>query len=237
MPDGRTAANGRMKRIQFSVTYPDRLRHPLQRHLEDDEALTRAELLLWSPTADATTLCWFDGEPAAAERAVATIDSIETANHVRDGDGTYVFLQQDGFEFPDVVLDLIADAAVIFRPPVVFRDDGTISFEAVGETSALSAFHDALASVGDLAIERVRSFDRASRPSQLTDRQRAAIEAAVAVGYYEIPREGTIEDVAARLDCATSTAGELVRKAEAAVVEGVVEGQSRSAPHPNGRLP
>jgi len=41
-----------------------------------------------------------------------------------------------------------ADASVIFLPPVVFRENGTVTFEAVGETSALSAFHDALATAG-----------------------------------------------------------------------------------------
>jgi len=230
MWDEPRACNGRMKRIQFSVTYPDRLRHPLQRHLDGDGPLTRAELLMWSPTADATTLFWFDGDRTATERAVSTIESRQTTSYVRDGDGTYVFLQQSGFEFSETLLDLIADASVIFLPPVVFGDDGTVSFEAVGETTALSAFHDALAEIGALAIERVRSFERSSDPSRLTDRQRAAVEAAVAVGYYEVPREGTIEDVAGRLDCSTSTAGELVRKAESAVVGRFVDGQQPSEP-------
>jgi len=211
-----------MKRIQCSVTYPDGLRHPLHSHLTGDGALTRAELLMWSPTADATTLFWFDGDPAATARAVSAIDSLQTTSRVRDGDGTYVFIQQTAFEFSERLLELIADASVIFLPPVVFRENGTVTFEAVGETSALSAFHDALAEIGDLAIERVQTFERSSAPSRLTDRQRAAIEAAVEVGYYEVPREGTIKDTAQELDCSTSTAGELVRKAEAVVVEAFV---------------
>jgi predicted DNA binding protein len=227
---GRTAVNGDMKRIQCSATYPRRLRHPLQRHLETDGPLTRAELLMWSPTADATTLFWFDGTPAAAERAVAEIESLQATSRVRGDDGTYVFLQQSAFEFPGVVLDVIADASVIFLPPVVFDEDGSVTFEAVGEIEALGAFHDELADLGALTIERVAPFHRSESPSRLTDRQHAAIEAAVAVGYYELPREGTIEDVAERLDCATSTAGELVRKAEAAVVEAVVEDQRVSPP-------
>jgi predicted DNA binding protein len=105
---------------------------------------------------------------------------------------------------------------------VVFHADGAVTFEAVGETAALSAFHDALAEIGDLSIERVQSFERSGSPTRVTDRQRAAVEVAVAVGYYEIPRGGTVTDIAERLDCSTSTAGELVRKAEAAIVENHV---------------
>jgi predicted DNA binding protein len=211
-----------MKRVQFSVRYPDRLRHPLQRQLAGNGPLTRAELVMWSPTADATTLFWFDGDRAAAERAVAAIDSLQTTSRVPDAGGTYVFLQQDAFEFSKALLELIADASVLFLPPVVFHADGAVTFEAVGETAALSAFHDALAEIGDLSIERVQSFERSGSPTRVTDRQRAAVGVAVAVGYYEIPRGGTVTDIAERLDCSTSTAGELVRKAEAAIVENHV---------------
>ncbi|NNC24743.1 bacterio-opsin activator, partial [Salinisphaera sp. USBA-960] len=71
--------------------------------------------------------------------------------------------------------------------------------------------------------ERVRPFDRRRSSSQLTDRQRAALETAVATGYYEIPREGSVADVADALDCSTSTAGELLRKSEATVLREFVD--------------
>ncbi len=208
-----------MKRIQFAVDYPNERRHPLHRRLVVDESLSRAELRVWSPTADATTLFWFDGNEAAVERAVSAIDSLQRVRFVEGVEGTYAFLQQSAYEFPDELLALVAAAEVAFLPPVVFLDSGDVRFEAVGDQAALSAFHDSLAELGDLRIERVRSFEWGASPVRLTDRQRDALSAAKAVGYYELPREGTIEDVAAALDCAPSTAGELVRKAEAAVVD------------------
>jgi predicted DNA binding protein len=82
----------------------------------------------------------------------------------------------------------------------------------------VSTLHDELAELGSVSIERVHPFERRQSPAALTDRQRAALDAAVEVGYYEVPREGSVADVAAALDCAHSTAGELLRKAEAAVV-------------------
>ena len=45
------------------------------------------------------------------------------------------------------------------------------------------------------------------------------------VGYYAVPRTGDVDDVATELDCAHSTAGELLRKAEAALVTGFVDGE------------
>jgi predicted DNA binding protein len=223
MLNGRTPAIGGMKRIQFSVTYPDRFVHPIQRRITGESPLTRAELLMWSPTAEPTTLLWCDGDREATEAAIADIDSLVTSV-ITEADGTYVFLQQDDYEFSAALLEAITEARVVFVPPVVFEATGEIRFEAVGESAALSAFHDRLSEFGELAIESVRPFERSRAPSRLTGRQRAALEAAVAVGYYEVPREGTIADVAARLDCSTSTAGELVRKAEAAVVDHYTRG-------------
>lgn len=207
-----------MKRIQFSASYPEQFVHPLHRTIMEGTPIHRAELLMWSPTDDATTLFWCDGGLEATRMAIDGIDSLLVSNFVRDVDGTYAFLQQDAYEFSAAVLDPIANAQVIFLPPVVFLETGTVEFEAVGDAEALSSFHDELAEVADLTIEQVHEFERTHSPSALTDRQRAALDAAVSVGYYEIPSEGTVADIARHLDCSTSTAGELLRKAEAAVI-------------------
>lgn len=227
MWNGRTVADSGMKRIQFSVTYPDRHLHPLQRRIMAGTPITRAELLTWSPTAEATTLFWCDGDRKATETAISGIDSLLVSTLVEETDGTYAFLQQDDYEFSAALLETIRDSSVVFIPPVVFHETGEIRFEAVGESSSVSAFHETLSEFGDLTIDAVHEFERERSPSRLTDRQRAALEAAVSVGYYEVPREGTIADVAAVLDCATSTAGELVRKAEAEVVDHYTTGGRR----------
>ncbi|WP_049985468.1 helix-turn-helix domain-containing protein [Halobellus rufus] len=212
-----------MKRVQFSARYPDEFVHPLHQQIIDHGPITRAELLMWSPTADATTLFWCDGCADATATAIDAIESLVVRTLVAETDGTYAFLRQNAFEFAPVLLDAIADARVIFLPPVVFRDTGAVRFEAVGEASELSSFHGELSDHIGLTIERVHEFERRDSPSRLTDRQRDALETAVAVGYYEIPRDGTVTDVAARLGCSTSTAGELIRKAEAAVIREYAE--------------
>jgi len=207
-----------MKRIQLSATYPDQLIHPLHRSITNGTAITRAELLMWSPTVDATTLLWCDGSREATETVIEDIDSLLVSNLVEDADGTYAFLRQDDYEFATSLLDVVANARVIFLPPVVFTQTGNVTFEAVGESEELSTLYEELSQLGDVTIEQVRAFERRHSPSRLTDRQRAALDAAASVGYYDVPRTGTIADVAAKLDCASSTAGELVRKAEAAVI-------------------
>lgn len=212
-----------MKRIQFLATYPEQFVHPLHHWIMEEESISRADLLMWSPTEDATTLFWCDGPREATEKAIENIDSLLVSNFVEDNDGTYAFLRQDDYEFASALLDTIEGSHVIFLPPVVFLDTGEVRFETVGETTALSTFHEKLSELGELTIEQVHDFERKNSPSRLTDRQEAALEAAVSVGYYEVPREGTVADIAGVLNCSTSTAGELVRKAEAAVIRNHTE--------------
>ena len=54
--------------------------------------------------------------------------------------------------------------------------------------------------------------------AHLTDRQREVAETAVELGYYDIPRSASQEDIAAELDCAPSTIAEHLRKAEARIL-------------------
>jgi len=84
--------------------------HPLHRRVIEPGPVTRAELLTWSPTADATTLFWCDADADATASVVRVVDSLVEKELVEDGDGTYAFLRQDGYEFAPAVLDAIAAA-------------------------------------------------------------------------------------------------------------------------------
>lgn len=55
----------------------------------------------------------------------------------------------------------------------------------------------------------------------LSLRQREAIEAALAIGYYDVPREATLEDVAGEIESARATAAEHLRKAESNLVSAL----------------
>ena len=212
-----------MRRVTFAVTYPAERAHPIHRKMLADTPVTRMELLGWGPTASVTSLVWYDAERSAVAELLESVDIVETAHLVERDGGTYAFTTQERFGLDSAVLELIGQARVAFLPPVVFEASGVARFEAVGEQAALSAFYDALGEEVAVEIEHVRPFEQRPATAGLTDRQRAALEAAVEAGYYEIPRVGSVDDVAARLGCASSTAGELLRRAEQALVTRAVE--------------
>lgn len=212
-----------VKRVSFSVRYSGELAHPIHRRMMDGHPVTRMELLMWGPMASVTTLSWFDAGEAAVADVLDAVESV-TAAHLVPGDGgTYAFVSQSEYELGGPVLELVARSRVVFVPPVTFRDAGRATFEAVGRSDRLGEFYADLGDALDATIEAVHEFSRWSSPADVTDRQRAALDAAVSVGYYEVPRTGSVADVADELDCATGTAGELLRRAEAAVVAEFVE--------------
>ena len=58
--------------------------------------------------------------------------------------------------------------------------------------------------------------------AQLTDRQREILAAAVEVGYYEVPRQASHEDIADHLGIAPATVGEHLRKIESTVLKEII---------------
>ncbi|WP_123536844.1 helix-turn-helix domain-containing protein [Halosimplex salinum] len=64
----------------------------------------------------------------------------------------------------------------------------------------------------------------------LTDAQRDAVRAAYEMGYFEIPRRASLEDVADELDIAASSCSERLRRAQTHLVEAHVDGTDRERP-------
>ncbi|ARS90253.1 helix-turn-helix domain-containing protein [Natrarchaeobaculum aegyptiacum] len=56
----------------------------------------------------------------------------------------------------------------------------------------------------------------------LTDRQHEALRAAYEMGYFEIPREASLEEVAAELGVAASSVSERLRRAQTQLIEETV---------------
>lgn len=71
-------------------------------------------------------------------------------------------------------------------------------------------------------IAYIRGSAPADMSGQLTEKQANALAIAVDIGYFDTPRRASIEDVAAKLGLAPSTAVEHLRKAEKKVLENYV---------------
>ncbi|MHB9285651.1 helix-turn-helix domain-containing protein [Halobacteriales archaeon Cl-PHB] len=198
-------------------------------HLADAPAIDETRLLEWSmpPTGPATVLFAIDGDARPFAEDVPDLDAVSRVElSAPSGRPTYAIVDVETAATP--VFAAIRDARTrpgfVVRKPVVYRD-GEMRFRVVGEGAALqAAFDDAPAPV-TVRVEEITSLGAGLEPpaSALTDRQREALETALALGYYDQPRAATHEDVAGELDCAAPTASEHLRKAESRLVRAALD--------------
>lgn len=106
--------------------------------------------------------------------------------------------------------------------PVVVRD-GAMEFDVTATRERFEAVGDALDASG-FEYELLSVTGGMDPAGLLTDRQRECLAAALREGYYEVPRECTLADLAATLGVDKSTASETLRRGEARVLKRFLVG-------------
>lgn len=135
-------------------------------------------------------------------RRLHATDDRSLARYETTGTGLYQFLGDTG---------LVADYPVVVR-------DGWFVVEFTDSRERFDAFRDGL-EAADGRFELLSVVESVERRDFLTDRQGEVLERAFRAGYYEVPRDCTLAAVADELGVDTSTASEILRRAEARLVE------------------
>lgn len=103
------------------------------------------------------------------------------------------------------------------------------------EHDAVSATHDACEEC-DLGVtfERIYDLEGSLRPGRhgLTESQYETIRAAYDRGYYDVPREATLADLAAELDVSHQALSERLRRGHATLLERVLRPTANAPPRP-----
>lgn len=142
---------------------------------------------------------------------------------VEDETNVYAFLHVSEHEVLSELLSITEEHALLLEPPFRFTESG-VRVTVAGEQESLQrAFNDVTSRIAvDVEWMGGYSPDRADTIGRLTDRQREALSTAHELGYYQTPREVSFEEVAVELDCASSTANELLRRAESKIIDAVL---------------
>ena len=203
----------------------------MQQFIRESDAVEREELLTWNLLPGQSVeyaLFYVEGEQAAYREAIAGVETIpEFTLTTVDEDSFYSYVCQETREADTAWRQAFADLNLVVMPPIVYDSRGRTHMTVVGSQEALSTVVDGLQEgpgVG-VEIEELGAFDRrhATIAGQLTDRQLEVVEAATAMGYYDVPREASLADVAAAVDVARSTASTVLRRAESTVMRALVE--------------
>ena len=213
-----------MKQLRVRLWFPRRTRHPMHNFLVDHPDMHREELWSWSFAGEMPT-CLFraEGDVDAYTERVADVDAVEEFEVTpATEDSFYVFVHAMPSEQEMEWMTAFYRSSIVVLPPIVYTTDGEAVFEVLGDPDDLRGMLAGLPDRVDATVERVGEFERYRSPdASLTGRQREVVRTAVEMGYYEIPREATLDDVAAELDIAASTVSDHLRKAESVVMENV----------------
>ncbi|RQH01917.1 helix-turn-helix domain-containing protein [Natrarchaeobius oligotrophus] len=217
-----------MKRVRITLDPTGEFAPPLYERLAGGASyLERAWIVNWNVARPpAAFLLWLRGD---YRRFEAELESSETADEYEllpIGDREcHCFLEGEVAAAARTLFENFTRGSLLTIPPIACNDDGTNTFSIVGTDADIQAAVDGVPDEVGVTIEAVggRSVAPESAIGRLSPRQRAAVEAALELGYYAVPREATIEDVARELECSTATAGEHLQKAEAAVLHDLFD--------------
>jgi hypothetical protein len=200
--------------------------HPMYDLWANAPFVERATALQWNFTGDALGILHHAvGDADAFETAVEGIPEVRDYDVVRTGNGAfYVYVRDATTDALADLFDPITRGGVVVVPPIRYHEDGTVTFSLFGPGTEIQSAVDAVPDPVEVTVEEVGGLAAtAAVETRLSRRQREAVEAAVELGYYEVPREAGHSEVAEALDCAPSTAAEHLRKAESTLVRSVFD--------------
>jgi hypothetical protein len=214
-----------MKHVRVAVTAGGREDeiHPMYDVMVNAAYVEYATAINWNFTGtELGILHYVEGDPVRFEQTVEEIpEVIEYALTTIDGRSFYVYIRDRTTPEVREMFGAISERGLVTAPPIEYLPDGTVAFSLFGPADQLQSAIDAVPDPVTVTVEEISGLGALPQtvPAVLSDRQREAIEAALSLGYYEIPRTASHEDVAETLDCAPSTAAEHIRKAEAKLIE------------------
>jgi ribosome-associated translation inhibitor RaiA len=217
-----------MKHVRVRITAGGREAeiHPMYDLWTNAPSIERATALQWNFTGDALGILHYAvGDADAFEAAVEGIPEVLGYDIARAGeDAFYVYVRDATTDALSDLFDPITRGGLVVVPPIRYHEDETVTFSLFGPDDEIGAAIETVPSPVDVTIEEIGGLaaTAATVETRLSERQRETIETAVELGYYEVPREASHEDVATAIDCAPSTAAEHLRKAESKLVTSIV---------------
>ncbi|SFS91690.1 helix-turn-helix domain-containing protein [Halostagnicola kamekurae] len=201
--------------------------HPLAKQLVDEPSITREAIRSVELLADGTVLLFAEGS-GDRNRYEEIMESSEfVIDYLVSGGDQWLAVSQ--FEPTDTtrrMLERQRESDLIIETPIHFNADGSLRVTYLGSDKAFQKLVQKDTEELPITYEVTETGeyvpDEAAFTRILTMRQREVLKTAVEMGYYSVPRESTLDDVAAVVGIAPTTAGDHLRKVEERVFESLV---------------
>lgn len=200
--------------------------HPMFDLLVNARCIDRATNMHWNFTGDEFGIMHYvEGDIEAFRERIDSVPMVDEYELTPAGeDAFYAYVRDTTNEPLRRTFEVVFRDPVIIIPPVEFTEEGTVTFSVFGPSREVQAAVERLDDRLAVEVTEVTGMEAAPGvlESLLSDRQREAADAALSLGYYEIPREASHEDVASAIGCAPSTAAEHLRKAESKLLRSLL---------------
>ena len=148
------------------------------------------------------------------EERLSALECVDQWEYVSETDHGHLYVI--AFTAPELPETLSEEAEDLIGTcdPRLGEREATMSLIGSQETisSTISAYESAGVSPD---LQKLGSYEGRGHPlDALTDRQREVIKTAFDMGYYEVPREMSTEEIAAELELDPSTVAEHIQRAE-----------------------
>jgi hypothetical protein len=144
----------------------------------------------------------------------------------RQKNGAYIIFLRSGPSLSSVLSMLGVEGGYLYPPLGI--GDGKIRFSYLGSEQQITAFLEGIDSVGvhyKILLMSDLNFSPISPLNQLTDKQRDVLITAYRMGYYNVPRRITSQDIAKKLGVVDATVVEHLRKAEQRLIRHIIEAE------------
>ncbi|PSP26909.1 hypothetical protein BRC65_08945 [Halobacteriales archaeon QH_2_65_14] len=207
------------------IMYPDAESfHPVEHELARDPDVRRKAIHAIKLLDDGTIalLAEVEGDLDRYREIMRDAPSVRSFTVSGDESG-YCYSQVEATEMTRGMLERRNEGDFVIDMPVEYTDDGGQRVTIIGKEEALMSAPELLGQV-DMELVSTGQYTPDSEGvfADLTDRQREVLETALRLGYYENPREATLEDVAAELDITRTTVGQHIRAVESKVFDKYV---------------
>lgn len=209
-----------VKYVDVTLRLPDDLLHPMASFVRSEDVVQYEELLTWNVRPEAGVeyeLFYVEADPDVYRNAIREVDSIlEYRLAPIDDASLHVWACEETRPEVRAWRSSFQDRQLVVVPPIRFDADATMGMTIVGDGSDIGEMLEAIPDTVTVTVNEIGTYDRrgGTLAGALTDRQLDAVETALRMGYYEVPRRASLADVADALGCAESSASLLIRRAE-----------------------
>lgn len=197
---------------------------PVGQEIAADPSLTRESILHINRLNDGTivTLSQLRGDGKRLESILENADTVISYNVTSLRDGLQAYIHAHPSNVANTLLSITQEYEFVLDTPIEHGPDG-LRVAMIGKEETV---RQALENVPDgvrIELEQLSDYDPELRElsSLLTDRQQEILNTAADLGYYEVPRRSTHQDIADELGLSTTTVGEHLRKIEARMLSEI----------------